>query len=157
METISICGTAMQEMMLQSNEGKIRVFPAVPSGWRDATLAFKLLARGGFLVASQCQKGVVEQVGIKSHLGGRCRLQNPWPGQASTVTALTTGAVVDTRVEAGDVLAFETVPGAEYIVRGRDAPVAVRKAAYSSEPNKEPKVLNAKRTLGLGKGFLVEK
>ncbi|MDQ1256026.1 MAG: alpha-L-fucosidase 2, partial [Candidatus Hydrogenedentes bacterium] len=156
METISICGTAMQEMMLQSNEGKIRIFPAVPSEWQDAPLAFKLLARGGFLVASERQKGVVEQAGIESRLGGDCRFQNPWPGQPATVTEWASGRVVETRLDAGDVIVFATVPGTEYAVRRQDGPATAAKTLYASEPNKEPKVLDGKRTLGLGKGFFVE-
>ena len=31
METMGILGTAINEMLLQSHEGKIRVFPAIPS------------------------------------------------------------------------------------------------------------------------------
>jgi hypothetical protein len=156
METISICGTAMQEMLLQSNEGKIRVFPAIPAEWRDKPLAFKLLARGGFLVASERQQGIIAQVGIKSRLGGPCRLQNPWPGQPATVTDLVTGLPVETRLEAEDVIAFETAPGTEYAVRLQNGPATAEKSRYASEPNKEPKVLNGKRTLGLGKGYYLE-
>ncbi len=158
METISICGTAMQEMLLQSNEGKIRVFPAIPSEWRDAPLAFKLLARGGFLVASERRNGSVGQVGIQSRLGGKCRLQNPWPGHAAAAATLPAGEVLETTIEPGDVVAFETRPGTEYVVRRQDSPPGeAAKTVYSSEPNQEPKVLNGRRTLGLGKGFFVEK
>ena len=156
METISICGTAMQEMMLQSNEGKIRIFPAIPSEWQDAPLAFKLLARGGFLVASERQKGVVAQVGIKSRLGGDCRLQNPWPDQPATVTDVVTGCAVETRIETGDVITFATASGTEYVVRRQDIPTPAAKTQYTSEPNKGPKILNDRKTLGLGQGFFVE-
>ncbi len=156
METISICGTAMQEMLLQSNENKIRVFPAIPAEWQDKPLAFKLLARGGFLVASELRKGVIAQVGIKSRLGGACRLQNPWPGQAVAATDPATGQAVEIRTEPGDVMVFDTAAGTEYAVRSQSAPPITEKTRYASVPNKEPKVLNGKRTLGLGKGFFVE-
>lgn len=157
METISLCATAMQDMMLQSNEDKIRVFPAIPSEWRDVPLAFKLLARGGFLVASERQKGDIAQVGIKSLLGGTCRLQPPWPGQPVTVADGATGAAVETRVEADDVITFASEPGREYVVRRKDSSAATMKTVYSSEPNQEPKTLNGKRTLGLGQGFFTER
>lgn len=65
--------------MLQSNEGKIRVFPAVPAAWDSIPMAFILLARGAFLVsASRNNSAEVTQVGVKSLKGNLCRLQNPW-------------------------------------------------------------------------------
>lgn len=57
-------------MMLQSNEGKIRVFPAVPAAWDSIPMAFILLARGAFLVsASRNNSAEVTQVGVKSLKG----------------------------------------------------------------------------------------
>lgn len=56
-------------------ESVIRVFPAWPRDW-DAE--FKLLVRGGFLVASAMREGSVPFVEINSQLGGECRLRNPW-------------------------------------------------------------------------------
>jgi len=55
----------------------IRVFPAWPKDW-DAT--FSLLARGGFTVGSSVKDGQVEFVRIASHVGGECRVRNPWSG-----------------------------------------------------------------------------
>jgi hypothetical protein len=54
----------------------IRVFPAWPKEW-DAQ--FKLLCRGGFLVSSSLQKGVIPSVEIVSQAGSVCRVRNPWP------------------------------------------------------------------------------
>jgi len=45
LEPQSIIGAAVNEMLLQSHEGKIRVFPAVPEHFEAA---FKLLAQGNF-------------------------------------------------------------------------------------------------------------
>ncbi len=73
---------ALHEALCQSvppgpgKDAVIRVFPAWPQDW-DA--AFTLLARGGFLVTSSLQKGVIEFVEIISQLGGECRVRNPWP------------------------------------------------------------------------------
>lgn len=44
MEPISNYATAMNEMMLQSNENKIRLFPAIPAAWDSVRIAFTLLA-----------------------------------------------------------------------------------------------------------------
>jgi alpha-L-fucosidase 2 len=154
METMSICGTAMNEMMMQSNEGKIRVFPAIPASWKDAPLAFKLLARGGFLVASERQKGDVVQVSVRSLRGGPCRLQNPWPGQAVRVNEHGTSELMHFRTEPGDVIAVDTLPDREYVVCRSDAqPLTAPATVYRSEPNKLPKKLGESRMLGIDKGL----
>ena len=80
MEPISNYSTAMNEMMLQSNEDKIRVFPAIPTAWDTTRIAFTLLARGAFIVSSERdEQAKVTQIGIKSLKGNICRVQNPCP------------------------------------------------------------------------------
>ena len=153
METMSIAATAMNEMMLQSNEGKIRVFPAVPAEWESAPLAFTLLARGGFLVSSGRDKGAVGPVGIRSLRGQPCRLQNPWPGQAVAVFDAATNKPVEVRAEAGDVLVFATAADREYVVRPANAAPLAARTVHRSTPNQSPKKLGEKRMLGIGKGF----
>ena len=59
-----------------------RVFAAWPKQW-DA--AFRLLARGAFLVASSMRSGRIEVVEIESLAGQECRLRNPWPQGAVTL------------------------------------------------------------------------
>jgi hypothetical protein len=153
METLSICATAMNEMMLQSNEGKIRIFPAIPIEWSNAPLAFKLLARGGFLVAAERRNTNVVQVSIKSQRGNLCRLQNPWPGQPVTVQTVGSGKPVEFKIDADDVIAFPTAKNQEYIVcHGNNTPVATP-TLYTSTPNNAPKTLNSKCILGIEKGF----
>ncbi|MBE5938660.1 MAG: hypothetical protein E7265_11640 [Lachnospiraceae bacterium] len=72
---------AIQQSLMQSlaplpgMEHVIRVFPAWPTEY-DAK--YKLLAKGGFLVASSMTDGEVEYVEITSQLGGNCRIRNPW-------------------------------------------------------------------------------
>lgn len=53
----------------------ITLFNRWPKDW-DA--AFRLLARGGFIVSAAQQGGAVPLVEIVSQLGGTCRLANPW-------------------------------------------------------------------------------
>jgi len=106
--------TAVNEALLQSLSPRpgepevIRVFPACPPSW-DA--AYRLLARGGFLVSSEIREGKVEFVEIESRRGETCRLRNPW-GKPCVVSEVDgTG-----RVLAGEILDFETKPGARYRV-----------------------------------------
>jgi hypothetical protein len=53
----------------------ITLFNRWPKDW-DA--AFRLLARGGFIVSSAQKDGAIPLIEIVSQLGGRCRLVNPW-------------------------------------------------------------------------------
>ena len=54
---------------------------AILNRWpKDWDAAFRLLARGGFLIASAQKDGSVPLVEIVSQLGGPCRLTNPWRG-----------------------------------------------------------------------------
>jgi hypothetical protein len=153
METLSLCGTALTEMLLQSNEGKIRAFPAIPDEWQNSPLAFKLRARGGFLVAAERRDGKVTQLSLKSLLGNPCRLQNPWPGAKVSVTETQTGRLLEPLMEKGDVLSFETRKDQEYIVTREGAPPAAAPTSYASEPNKGPKKFGKSKTLGIVKGL----
>ena len=153
MEPISICGTALNEMMLQSNERVIRVFPAIPGEWKDSLLAFKLLARGGFLVAAERQKGKTMPVSVKSLRGNVCRLQNPWAGQAVTVYDYAASQPLEFKKEPGDVISFDTRENQEYILcQGDDLPRAIP-TVFASNPNPAPKEFGGSRMLGVGKRF----
>ena len=63
----------MNEMLLQSHQGILRVFPALPE--RLAACAFRdLRAQGAFLVSARC-RDTVERVEITSLAGEQCTLQ----------------------------------------------------------------------------------
>jgi hypothetical protein len=64
------------ELLLQSWNGKIRVFPAVPDQWKDASFC-ALRAQGGFLVSASRKEGKTEWISIKSLSGVPCILKVP--------------------------------------------------------------------------------
>ena len=69
--------SGIQEMLLQSHTGIIRIFPAIPLKWKD--VAFKTLrAQGAFLVSARQKEGKMEKVEIISEKGGICKLRNPF-------------------------------------------------------------------------------
>ena len=152
MEARSEYGTTVNEMLLQSNEGKIRVFPAIPSSWKGKSdVAFTLRARGAFIVSSSMDnEGNTMQIGIKSLQGNTCRLQNPWPGKKVAVYA--NNKLVKIREGAGDVIRFATRTDTEYTIRLTDAPDRAGKVIYKGSPNQAPKKLG-KRTLGKISGW----
>ena len=59
-----------------ADEPVLKLFNAWPTDW---DCAFKLLARGGFVVTSSHKDGQVRFVEILSELGQECLIQNPWP------------------------------------------------------------------------------
>jgi hypothetical protein len=100
---------AVDELLLQSHEGFLVLFPAWQRGVSAASFA-TLRARGAFLVTAAIDAAgrVVPGVGIQSEAGGTCRLVSPWPqpqgvGSASAppfaVAEVPSGAAVE--VEAG--------------------------------------------------------
>jgi len=68
----------IHELLLQSHNGYIEVFPAIPKTWKD--ISFKTLrAEGAFLVSANKENGVIESVTIKAEKGGELRLKKPFP------------------------------------------------------------------------------
>ncbi|WP_414000326.1 glycosyl hydrolase family 95 catalytic domain-containing protein [Flavobacterium sp. W1B] len=84
METLSAVPSCINEMLLQSYEGMIRVFPAWPIN-RDASFE-DLRTYGAFLVSSAKKNGEVQYIKIKSDKGRTCTIENPWNGKKPIVT-----------------------------------------------------------------------
>lgn len=69
---------SIHDMILQSWGGKLRIFPAVPSTWRD--IAYKdLRAEGAFLITAKRANGKTEFVSIKSLAGEPCTVVTDIP------------------------------------------------------------------------------
>lgn len=62
---------SIQDMLLQSWKGKIRIFPAVPKEWKDITFQ-NWLAEGAFEVSAKLTDGKPEYIMIKSLAGTPC-------------------------------------------------------------------------------------
>ena len=107
MESLGHFTHGLQEMLLQSHEGPIRVFPATPDRWEGA---FTLLAEGGFLVSSHRAAGQPASfIKIVSRRGGRCLVELPWP-RAVVLEDDTPSA----RTLEAQVAALDTLPGKSY-------------------------------------------
>jgi alpha-L-fucosidase 2 len=72
-------GTAgVAEMLLQSQDGLIRLLPALPGAWANGS--FKgLVARGGFVVDATWRDGKVVDAVIRPRVDGLCRIRNNGP------------------------------------------------------------------------------
>jgi hypothetical protein len=70
----------ISEFLLQSVDNIIRVFPCWPADCGDASFT-NLRAQGGFLVSAELKAGTVVKLEIKSTVGGKLQLLNPWTGK----------------------------------------------------------------------------
>jgi alpha-L-fucosidase 2 len=69
--------SGIQEMLLQSYNGVIKIFPAVPKDWKN--LSFKTFrAEGAFLVSAEMKNGEINEIRIFSETGGEMKLLNPF-------------------------------------------------------------------------------
>ncbi|SIN74342.1 glycosyl hydrolase family 95 catalytic domain-containing protein [Chitinophaga niabensis] len=83
-ETLSAVPLTINEMLLQSYEGRVRIFP----NWnhkKDAKFN-NLRAYGAFVISSSLKDGRVEYVKLQSEKGRDCEMENPWPGKAVKLT-----------------------------------------------------------------------
>ncbi|NME68212.1 glycosyl hydrolase family 95 catalytic domain-containing protein [Flammeovirga aprica] len=68
--------SSIMEYSLQSWGGKVRIFPAIPEKWEEASFS-KLLAQGGFEVSASLQEKEIKWVEVKSLAGKVCILKIP--------------------------------------------------------------------------------
>lgn len=106
---------AVQEVLLQTYDGTIRLLPAVPENWSGI---YQLRGERGFLVAVDFTAGTPQVVELHSLHGNRCRLQNPW-GRMSVVRH----AQEVVLRSAEPVLEFDTRADQRYLVEAADQPL----------------------------------
>ncbi|MCK4590500.1 MAG: hypothetical protein KAT86_02000, partial [Candidatus Latescibacteria bacterium] len=112
---------AIDEMLLQSYDGVIRLFPAIPASWKRARVA-GLRAVGGFLVCSEFNQSEVKYVSVESLAGYKCQVISPWPDQGIRVRDLTAKEEVEFEKHAGKVI-FDTLKGHLYILERVNQPI----------------------------------
>jgi len=108
-ENLSTVPNTLQEMMLISHQGTLRLFEVWPRDELPEASFFGLRARGGFIVSARLSRGEVAEVEIKCPVGGPLRFKNPWPGREMRVNGV--------RCE-GEFLERETAPGESLSIIG---------------------------------------
>jgi alpha-L-fucosidase 2 len=71
---------AVHEMLLQGDGRRLRLFPALPSTWREASFR-DLRAEGGFVVSAEVRDGRVRRATIRATVDQDLRLADPFPGR----------------------------------------------------------------------------
>jgi alpha-L-fucosidase 2 len=67
----------VQEMLIQSYDGFIEVFPAIPESWKELSFS-NLRTEGAFLVSAKRDSGQVNEIEIKAEKGGKCKVKLPF-------------------------------------------------------------------------------
>ncbi|MCE5185931.1 MAG: glycoside hydrolase family 88 protein [Planctomycetaceae bacterium] len=79
-ETPLLAARSLQDMILTSYGDTIRVFPAVPTDWKDAAF-HNMRAEGAFLVSAVRQDGQTAFIRIESLAGEPCSVKTDMSGQ----------------------------------------------------------------------------
>lgn len=74
-----IVARSIQDMLLQSHGGELRIFPAMPAAWTEAVF-HDFRAEGAFLVSARRESGRTRWIRIRSEAGEPCRLRQPFAG-----------------------------------------------------------------------------
>ena len=122
----------LQEMLLQSHQGIIRIIPAWPNDWSGL---FRLRARNGFLIAAAIVNGNVPFVEIQSIFGNSCAMENPWKGEQVIVRSDATRILKSQ----DETIHFETEKGKIYVIEPVKKSLTTWIAAdLNDKPNDRP-------------------
>jgi len=100
--------SGIQEMLMQSHSGLVRIFPAIPTSWKDVTFS-GLRAVGAFVIDAEKKAGKVIRIKIISEKGGIIQLKNPFVQKEFDIIG---GEVL----EEGEILKVKTSPGERIIL-----------------------------------------
>ncbi len=100
---------ALQQMLIQSDDGTIRLLPAVPESWKEVFYD-KLRAMGAFLISVEKKDGKVIKLKIYSEAGSKIKIENPF----SSNNIISKGISLDKEVLNQKIWEFNTIKGATY-------------------------------------------
>lgn len=122
----------LQEMLLQSHNGVIRIIPAWPKDWSGL---FRLRARHGFIVTAAVEKAKVPFVELISLSGNPCVLESPWKGHQAIVRS--DGVrILETQDK---TISFKTKKGKIYLIEPANSSLtAWISTDLNDKPNNRP-------------------
>jgi len=122
---------ALNEILLQSNKGVIRITPAIASNWSGI---FRLRAEGGFIVSADFYDQNIRFVEVHSLLGNECTIANPW--QTECVVRKGKEVVLQSN---SLMISFRTHEDGIYIIEQVSDPVSgYQPAEIKDQPNQTP-------------------
>lgn len=100
----------VHEMLMQSHNGTVEVFPAIPTPWQNATFK-NLRSENGFLISADKANGRIRSIEVTASAAAALRIRVPVHLKASRVPAK--GAANDIQVfpmKAGETIRFTAQP-----------------------------------------------
>ncbi|GLX67735.1 glycosyl hydrolase family 95 catalytic domain-containing protein [Paenibacillus glycanilyticus] len=110
----------INEMLLQSHEQVIRLFPVWP---RDKAARFhQLRAAGAFVISSELSGGKVTLIEITSEKGQDCRIFNPWLNEGFSLIEVDSKHPKEIEWKlSSDIISFHTEAGKSYALRHHES------------------------------------
>ncbi|TDC58450.1 hypothetical protein E1281_01215 [Actinomadura sp. KC345] len=116
----AVVGSSLQESLVQSYEGVVRIASAWPEGWNAAG---SVQVEGGHRVSTEVRDGEPNLVGIEAGSDGALKVANPWPGQRIRVVDGETGRGRPVAGPTGGaVIGFQVREGRSYVLERADRP-----------------------------------
>jgi hypothetical protein len=138
--------TALQDALVQADDGTLRIAPAWPSQWNAAGSVY---IPGGHKVDVQYANGTPSTVALEAGSTQTLTVRNPWPGQKVQVVDGTTTSTV---LVAGTTAATFSLPvtkGKSYLIEQVSAPSTVLTyTQITGAPANAPRTLG-KNTIGM--------
>ncbi|MET7473774.1 Tat pathway signal sequence domain protein [Streptomyces sp. NPDC005648] len=131
-ETPLSASQSLHDMLCQSWGGVVRVFPAVPSAWRDVTL-HDFRTQGAFLVSAVRADGVTRFVRIRSLAGEPLEVRHGLPDGRLTAV-LDDGRPAHVRTTSEGTLAVDLPEGREVLLYTGERPDLTIAPVPVSEP-----------------------
>ncbi len=134
-ETPLSAAQSIQNMLLQSWGGVIRVFPAMPEKWGNVSF-HNLRTEGAFLVSAVRRDGVTQFIHIKSLTGEPCRVVCDIPGYVCKINGETRrlrrakDGVVQLNLKEGETAIFTTLANLEDFAIKTDARILKEKSTF---------------------------
>jgi len=163
---------AVNEMLLQSHNGIVRVFPALPDGDMEygrlqrhgypinefddrfttykawTTLHFEsLLAKGAFLISASLTEGKLDYIKVESQKGGTIRITSPYLTAEYQVYAEKVAIPIK---HEGTLISFETEPGTTYVISNQAQHVVQNNELQTYHPEVLSRESYLKRHIFLG-------
>ncbi|WP_239696830.1 glycosyl hydrolase family 95 catalytic domain-containing protein [Paenibacillus oryzisoli] len=110
---------AIHDMLLQSWGEEIRVFPAIPSTWKDVVF-HNLRTEGAFEISATRSGGATQWIRVKSLAGQPCRIKTDLPGNVR----LSASSSLQLRSLGGGIYELDLPKGEEAVLYSAEHPVA---------------------------------
>ncbi|MBI5692096.1 MAG: hypothetical protein HZC55_18605 [Verrucomicrobia bacterium] len=107
---------AVHEMLLQSWGGRLRLFPSLPSNWREASFR-ELRAEGGFVVSADVRDGRMRRATVRATVDQDLRLVDPFAGRdhESSLPLVRANGELRGRLRAGQTVELRERPAARAV------------------------------------------